>query len=493
MNFSRCVAVLVAAAVLTVVVPVAAQVSPAPAPGAVPPPGAPPPDAPPPGAPPPTAPLPQDLLDSLLAPIALYPDQLLTQVLMASTYPLEVVQAARFVKDNPNLKGPALDDALKDKNWDASVLSLTAFPQVLDMMNDKLEWTQRLGDAFLNDEAGVMRTVQSLRWKAQQAGNLQSTEQQQVVVQEKTIIIQPAQPQYVYVPVYNPTVIYGPWWAPAYTPWFWYPPPIWGYPPYRVGVVSVGFYWGPRYAVTVNNWGWCQPNWHGGSVNINITKNNVWVNRPQYAHYQTNGSWNHNVAHRQGVAYRDTATANKYRPSSTAGVQTRENYRGRDNVTTRPASGSASNAARPSPGTLDRPASGGGASAARPAPGTLERPASGGGGNAARPSPGTLERPASGGSGNAARPSTGTLERPATGGGGGNAARPAPATPASRPAPSASRPAPAYQPESRSQVQQAANRGAQSRATAQRPAAPSGNRGGGGAGGGARGGQGRGG
>src|SRR5208282_1881348 len=215
-----------------------------------------------------------------------------TQVLMASTYPLEVVEAARFVKANPSLKGNALDDALKDKTWDPSVLSLAAFPQVLDMMNEHLDWTQRLGDAFLNDEAGVMRTVQSLRLKAQQAGNLQSTEQQKVVVQEKTIIIQPAQPQYVYVPVYNPTVIYGPWWAPAYTPWFWYPPPIWGYPPYRVGVVSVGFYWGARYAVTVNNWGWCQPNWHGGSVNINITKNNVWVNRPQYAHYQTNGSWN---------------------------------------------------------------------------------------------------------------------------------------------------------------------------------------------------------
>jgi len=466
MNFSRCVTVMVAAAVLAVVIPVAAQDTPAPAPAA----------GPPPAAPPPAAPLPQELLDSLLAPIALYPDQLLTQVLMASTYPLEVVQAARFVKDNPNLKGPALDDALKDKSWDASVLSLTAFPQVLDMMNDKLDWTQRLGDAFLNDEAGVMRTVQSLRWKAQQAGNLQSTEQQQVVVQDKTIIIQPAQPQYVYVPVYNPTVIYGPWWAPAYTPWFWYPPPIWGYPPYRVGVVSVGFYWGPRYAVTVNNWGWCQPNWHGGSVNINITKNNVWVNRPQYAHYQTNGSWNHNVEHRQGVAYRDTATANKYRPASTAGVQTRENYRGRDNVT-RPAPGSASNAARPSPGAFERPASGAGGNASRPSQGTLERPAAGGGG------------------GNASRPSPGTPERPAAGGGGGNASRPSPAMPASRPAPSGSRPAPAYQPESRSQVQQAANRGAQSRATAQRPAAPSGNRsgggGGGGGGGGTRGGQGR--
>src|ERR1022692_7300 len=152
-----------------------------------------------------TAPLPQGELDALLAPIALYPDQLLSQVLMASTYPLEVVEAARFVKANPNLKGPALDDALKDKTWDASVLSLSSFPQVLDMMSEKLDWMQRLGDAFLTDEAAVMQTVQGLRTRAQQAGNLQSTEQQNVIVQEKTIIIQPAQPQYLYVPVYNPT------------------------------------------------------------------------------------------------------------------------------------------------------------------------------------------------------------------------------------------------------------------------------------------------
>ena len=134
---------------------------------------------------PPPQQLSQDQLDGLLAPIALYPDELLTQVLMASTYPLEVVEAARFVKANPALRGPALDDALKDKTWDPSVLSLAPFPQVLDMMNDKLEWTQRLGDAFLADEAGVMRTVQMLRQRAQQAGNLQSNEQQRVYVQDQ--------------------------------------------------------------------------------------------------------------------------------------------------------------------------------------------------------------------------------------------------------------------------------------------------------------------
>jgi hypothetical protein len=120
-------------------------------------------------------PLPQDQLDALLAPIALYPDQLLAQVLMAATYPLEVVQAARWVQQNPSVQGEALDRALQDKNWDPSVLSLAAFPQVLTMMNDKLEWTQQLGDAFLANQAQVMDTVQNLRARAQEAGNLRST------------------------------------------------------------------------------------------------------------------------------------------------------------------------------------------------------------------------------------------------------------------------------------------------------------------------------
>src|SRR5208283_988593 len=383
----------------------------------------------------------------------------------ASTYPLEVVEAARFVKANPTLKGPALDDALKDMTWDPSVLSLAAFPQVLDMMNEHLDWTQRLGDAFLDDEAGVMRTVQSLRLKAQQAGNLQSTEQQKVVVQEKTIIIEPAQPQYVYVPVYNPTVIYGAWWAPAYRPWFWYPPPIWGYPPYS-GAIAAGIFLGTAWAITANNWGWCRPNWGGNSVNININNNNIWVNRPQYRdRYAQNGNWNHNVEHRRGVAYRDTATGNKYRPTNNANVQTREDYRGRDN------------AARPSPGTT--PGSSG----------NQTRPSPGGSNNQTRPSPGE--------SNNLTRPSPpgGSTSRPSPGAG-GNPSRPAPQVPATRPsAPASARPAPAYQPESRPQVQKEANRGAQSRATTPSPqraapqqqqqrAAPSGsgNRGGGGGG-----------
>jgi hypothetical protein len=397
----------------------------------------------------------QDLLDSLLAPIALYPDQLLAQVLMASTYPLEVVQAARFVKANPDLRGPALDDALKDMTWDPSVLSLTSFPQVLDMMNDKLDWTQRLGDAFLADEAAVMQTVQGLRARAQQQGNLQSTEQQQVIYQDRTIIIQPAQPQFLFVPVYNPTVIFGPWWAPAYRPWYWFPPPIWGFGPRppNWGFYS-GFYWGRGWGISHNNWGWAQPNWRGNNINININNNNVWVNRPGYRDRVNNGNWSHNVDNRRGVAYRDSATSNRYRPNNTAGVQSRENYRGRDNTT-------------------------------RPAPGTGDRPNSGAGNNLTRPAPGTVDRPNAGG-GNVSRPTS-------------------PPTREARPGNSGARPQPGFQPESRPQVQRDANRGAQSRASPQRPpqspprSAPSANRPppnagreGGGGGGGGRGGEGRG-
>ena len=134
-------------------------------------------------------------LEQLLAPVALYPDSLLAQVLMASTYPLEVVSAARWAKANSSLKGKSLDAALQKQPWDPSVKSLVAFPQVLQMMNDKLDWTQKLGDAFLSQQSDVMAAVQELRRKAQDAGNLKSNEQQTVVTEKETVIIQPANPQ----------------------------------------------------------------------------------------------------------------------------------------------------------------------------------------------------------------------------------------------------------------------------------------------------------
>lgn len=151
----------------------------------------------------------QEELDQLLAPIALYPDSLVSQLLMASTYPLEVVQADRFAKQNKDLKGDALTKALEQQAWDPSVKSLVNFPQVLTMMSEKLDWTQKLGDAFLAQQKAVMDTVQSLRARAQASGNLKTTTEQKVIVEQKIIRIEPASPQVVYVPVYDPTVVYA--------------------------------------------------------------------------------------------------------------------------------------------------------------------------------------------------------------------------------------------------------------------------------------------
>ena len=199
----------------------------------------------------------QEELDQLLAPIALYPDSLLAQIFMASTYPLEVVQAGRWVKANEGLKGDALTDALEQQNWDPSVKSLVNFPQVLNMMNEKLDWTQKLGDAFLEQQKEVMDTVQNLRQKADAEGNLKSNEEQKVVVEKetKTIIIEPANPQVIYVPTYNPTVVYGTWWYPSYPPYYYYPPGyVAGAALFSFGVgMAVGAAWG--YAWGRCNWG----------------------------------------------------------------------------------------------------------------------------------------------------------------------------------------------------------------------------------------------
>ena len=161
-------------------------------------------------------------IEQLVAPIALYPDALVAQILMATTYPLEVVSAARLVKENPGVKDKALEDALQKQSWDPSVKSLAAFPQVLAMLNEKLDMTQKLGDAFLGQQKEVLDAVQRLRAKAQAAGNLKTSKEQTVETAQEagtTVIkIEPANPQVVYVPTYNPATVYGPWPYPAYPP-----------------------------------------------------------------------------------------------------------------------------------------------------------------------------------------------------------------------------------------------------------------------------------
>jgi hypothetical protein len=300
-------------------------------------------------------------LEQILAPIALYPDSLLTQIMMGSTYPLEIVQADRWAKQNKDMKGDTLAKALEAQPWDPSVKSLVNFPQVLAMMSEKLDWTQKLGDAFLAQQKDVMGTVQKLRAKAQASGNLKTTKEQVVKVEQQVIIIEPASPQIIYVPTYNPTVVYGTWAYPAYPPYPVYPP---GY------VATTAVFSFAAGAAVGAAWGyaWGHSDWHGGNVDIDVNRNtniNTNINRGNYAtQYQRDGQagrgqWQHDPQHRGGVAYRDQATAQQYnRGASSQDVRNREAYRGKTGqnaagVSTQPAGsgarqGTADRAGRPS-------------------------------------------------------------------------------------------------------------------------------------------------
>lgn len=289
-------------------------------------------------------------LEQIVAPIALYSDGLIAQVFMASTYPLEVVAAARFARENASLKGDPLNEALKKQSWDDSVKSLVSFPQILTMMSDKLDWMQKLGDAFLGQQKDTMDAIQRLRAKAQAAGNLQSNAQQNVVVepaepapssqsaqsQQQTIIkIEPANPQVVYVPTYNPTVVYGPWPYPAYPPYYYYPP---GYAAGVAATAAISF--GVGMAVGAAVWGGC--NWSHGDVNVNVNNYNNFtknVNTVQNSNKlisnrgggQRGGSqqWQHNPEHRGGVQYRDRATQQRFNKTGIPNPSSRESFRGR--------------------------------------------------------------------------------------------------------------------------------------------------------------------
>ena len=282
-------------------------------------------------------------LDQMFAPIALYPDALLAQVLTASTYPLQVVSAARFARDNPNLKGQALIDAAKDKDWEPSVKAMLEFPDVLAMMDKELDWTTKLGDAFLAQQRDCMDSVQRLRQKAYAQGNLKTTNEQMVKAEPDTqvIIIEPASPDVVYVPVYDPAIVYGVWWYPAYPPYYFYPT---GYAggAFLAGI-AVGFAWGA--------WGAWGCDWYHHDVNININHYNNFTHnnyvRPEPyrldSHGRSNRTWEHNPQYRKGAAYRDSSTAQRYGaqqfPASTARTGASD-FRGYDRAETRPSTGS---------------------------------------------------------------------------------------------------------------------------------------------------------
>ncbi len=253
----------------------------------------------------------QQQLDQMLAPIALYPDQMLSQILMAATYPAEVVEAARWSRDNPDLNGDRAVRAAERIDWDPSVKSLVAFPQILDMMDAKLNWTEDLGDAFLDQRAQVMDTVQYLRDKAYSAGNLQSNDQFRVAVAGARYVIEPVNPEVVYVPYYNPLIVYGSWWWPAYQPVYWAP---WRGYHVRPGYAH-GYAWGPAIPVS-RGFFFGAPDWHRHSVHI-VNVNNYYY-RSTYVNRQVNIThnapftnaphvWQHDVAHRRDVSYRDAA------------------------------------------------------------------------------------------------------------------------------------------------------------------------------------------
>jgi hypothetical protein len=265
--------------------------------------------------------IPNDQLDSLVAPIALYPDPLLSQVLVASTYPLEIIQLQQWIQKNGSLKGDDLTKAVQKQDWDPSIQAMSVFPDLVKRLADDVKWTTDLGNAFLAQQSDVMDAVQRMRMKAKDAGNLKSNEQMNVetkVVETKTVVvIQPASTQVVYVPTYNPVVVYGP---PIYPyPPIYYPPPSY-YPAGVFIAFGVGVAYGSYYR---GGWGYgCGWGYSRTTININVNNNyishynntNINVNRTNINNVNRNGNntWQHNPQHRGGTPYSNKATANQY-------------------------------------------------------------------------------------------------------------------------------------------------------------------------------------
>ncbi len=258
-------------------------------------------------------------LEQIVAPIALYPDSLVMQILMASTYPLEIVEAARWVGKNPGLTGKSLDAALQEQSWDPAVKVMCGFPTVVTHMSENLDWTRDLGDAVLDQKTEVLDAVQRMRDKAYAAGNLKTTEQQVVTQQaDKIIVIESKSPEVIYVPTYSPVVVYGASWhyPTYYYPALYVPPP----PGYGLMLFGAGVAWG-AYLHGGCHWGW-------GHSDIDVTvKNEYNFNRNTNI---GNGSWKHDAEHRKGVNYRSSRTAQTYGGSGSATRITRDQARGYD-------------------------------------------------------------------------------------------------------------------------------------------------------------------
>src|SRR6266404_6183230 len=324
--------------------------------------------------------IPDDQLDSLVAPIALYPDPLLAQVLAASTYPLEIIQLQQWLEKNKNLKDKALVDAVAKQPWDPSVQAMAALPDVVKRLADDIQWTTDLGNAFLAQQSDVMEAVQRMRSKAKDTGNLKSNEQMKVetkVIENKpVIIVEQSSPEVVYVPSYNPTVVYG---APAYP----YPPISYPPPGYYVAGMALSFGVGVAMgAAWSGGWGWGS-SW-GGNNDITINNNNNFnrnanvnggnrTNTIGSGNRGGNSNWRHNPQHRGGAPYSNRATAGKYggtaRGDSMANRQANAGQRQQSGVSNRASDGASNLGAnrggdragnRPTAGTSDRSANRGG-------------------------------------------------------------------------------------------------------------------------------------
>jgi hypothetical protein len=270
-------------------------------------------------------------LDNLVAPIALYPDNLLSQIMVASTYPREVVEAQQWLQQHKNLTGKKLMDEAQKQKWDPSVQALVAFPEVLTRLNQDVRWTTDLGNAFLAQQGDVMQAVQRLRAKAQANGKLAPSPQENVTSEtqngQNAIQIQPTEPGEVYVPNYNPEYVWGP------PPFGYYPPLL--YPPIGVGfsffpVCDLGFYFGGGWGLYGGfGWGW-GPNWFGGGIILDPFFFHRFGFRDFHGGFGGGNVWVHDPVHRLGVAYPNRALADRFRGGEAfrGGVRGGSEFRG---------------------------------------------------------------------------------------------------------------------------------------------------------------------
>jgi hypothetical protein len=324
-----------------------------------------------------------DQLNNLVAPIALYPDPLLSQVLSASTYPLEIIEAQQWLGHNSSLQGTQLMDAARQQNWDPSIQALVAFPNALSLLANDIRWTTDLGNAFLGQQADVMSAIQIMRARAKSNGKLATTLQQVVTTATQSgqdaIVIQPADPQVIYVPVYSPTYVWG--------------PPVWGaYPSlwYPAGF-GFGFGFGPAYYMSSyfpswggwGGWGWgC--GWFGSSLYVNVGFfNHYGYYGGGYGHhggyawgagYGGHSAWMHDPGHRMGIPYPNRTLSNQYGGANTRGVH----YAAGARTSGGQWNGGRYESNRTSPSNFNRSASGVGTSGGRsPASGDWQRFGSG--------------------------------------------------------------------------------------------------------------------